>query len=466
MSIKQQIEVVNTWKQNPLIRHYSFTDKRLWGKQEEVLWAYRRHSKVVVKSGNTIGKSFLAADIGMDWLTINKPARVITTAPTFSQVEGIIWREIRNYYNSSKMPIGGQLLQTSIHLGDDWFGEGISTNEVARFQGRHNPHLLVIIDEASGVPSEIWEAVYSLHPEKIVALGNPLEVSGDFFDAFSSPLWHKVSISCLECVEWQKKNGPIPGLVTPEWIVERAQDWGVNSQEYKIHVLGEFPEETPDSLIKRTWVERARKGLDEQGKVLDDEYPDDELRIVSCDVATKHGDNETVILYRFGHTFKNLRAYRHLPVDATADKVSLESLEQRASSVVVDSDGVGEGLSDMLIAKHVPVLEFHGGYGAKAMDSTRFRNLRSQFYWVAAKKLEKGYYNLKHLPEREYEILKNQLCSIKVKPPDALGRIQIETKEDMAARGVKSPDMADAFIMSEFGFFMGKSADVVMYKYR
>lgn len=73
-----------------------------------------------------------------------------------------------------------------------------------------------------------------------------------------------------------------------------------------------------------------------------------------------------------------------------------------------------------------------------------------------AKKLEKKMYDLSKLPAKEYEVLKNQLCCIKVKPPDAYGRMQIETKEDMRARGIKSPDYADSFMMSEYAWWMDR----------
>jgi hypothetical protein len=83
-----------------------------------------------------------------------------------------------------------------------------------------------------------------------------------------------------------------------------------------------------------------------------------------------------------------------------------------------------------------------------------------------AKKFEKGLYSLKKLPQKEYDKLKNQLCSIKMKAPDAQGRFQIETKEDMLARQIQSPDFADSFMMSEFGSYCDTLAEVKEYSYR
>lgn len=426
--------------------------------------AVREHKRVIVKSGNTIGKSFIAADTAMDWLTIHKPARVITLAPTYSQVVGIIWKEIRNYYFKSKIPLGGKMNQDELILGDDWFAEGISTDRVDRLQGRHNPNLLVIIDEGSGVMPEIWETVDALHPRCILAIGNPLDASGNFYDAFNSPLWHKLTISCEECVSWQEKHGVINGLVTEEWIKDQEQIHGRSSPWFQVHVMGEFPIEGPDSLISRDWVNTCRKSFKDRG--LDEDDEDNCERLQACDVATKHGENMTVIGFRFGHTIKTMRGHFRTKITETANLLAFGALEHKADITVIDSDGVGEGLSDILEERHVPRLEFHGGYGYKAVDERKFKNLRTQFYILLAKKLEKGMYDLSRIPESEFEILKNQLCAIKVKAPDGLGRLQIETKEDMLTRGVKSPDHADCLMMSEYGYWMSRYQEVQPHAWR
>jgi G:T-mismatch repair DNA endonuclease (very short patch repair protein) len=456
---QKQRQLLDAVRADPIARHYLFFDRQLWSKQEEILHAYRANKMTAVKSGNTVGKTFIAADIVQDWLAMFKEAKVITTAPTWVQVESILWKEIGRLYKTSKFPLGGDILNAEIKFNDGKFAKGISTDRVDRMQGFHSPHLLVIIDEASGVSSEIWEAIESLHPEKIVAIGNPIDPSGNFYECFNSALWHKITISCEECVKWQDEHGRIGGLVTQEWIDDAIETHGIKSAYYQVHVAGEFPVESPDSLISREWIEDARKrDLDES--------EEEEARLISCDVATKHGENMTVIEYRYGHTIAEMRGYQRIRTTETADQVAFDVLHHKAGLATIDTDGVGEGPADMLAERKVPVVEFHGGYGYHAMDGQKFKNLRSQFYWVVAKKFEKGLYDLTRLDAKEYEILKLQLCSIRKKNPDALGRFQIETKDDMMARGIKSPDHADCFMMGEYGFYMSRMADVKPYQYR
>lgn len=422
------------------------------------MYAVRDHARVSVKSANTVGKSFDVSVVALWFLMSYYPSKVITTAPTFTQVQEIIWKEIANLYHKSIQPIGAELLKTELRFNDEWFALGISTNEVNRFQGFHSPHLLVIIDEALGVAPEIWEAIEGLHPYRILAIGNPLSAEGEFYNCFYSPLWHNITINAQECVDWQNQHGVIPGLVTQQWIDERKAEWGEKSALYQARVLGEFPEEGTDILIPLKYVERARNiKIDEE---------EDAIKIVSSDIATKHGENYSVMGYRVGHTLVDVEYWQNFPTTMTTQKIIHKYEIKKADTIVVDSDGVGEGVGDMITDKRIGVLEFHGGRNQKAMEQNRFKNLRTQFYWVVAKKFEKGMYSLRYLPENVYQILKKQLTSIKLKAPDGLGRLQIETKDDMRARGIDSPDFADCFMMSEYAYFCGKMGDIKAYSYR
>lgn len=462
LTSEQCLKIMSQWQASPIVRHYSFSDKRLWEKQEQVLWSVHKHKRTAVKSCNSAGKTFVAADVALDWLITRPNSIVVTTAPTFHQVETILWREIRHACFTSKIPIGATPLNTELKFSDKWYAVGISTDNPVNFQGKHSDtgNLLVIIDEASGITQEIWEMVEALLPAAILAIGNPLEATGPFADCFQSDLWHKITISAQDVLDWQRKNGRIPGLVTEEWVKDMADLHGIKSAWYRTHVLGEFPEQDEFALIERQWIDRARKGIDLDGLAMDEEGEDHAYKIISCDVASKHGENESVVGYRYGHTFKDIKAFRKQTQTYLRDQVQSSYTATESHIVVFDSDGLGEPMAEMMSEVHIPSLEFHGGYGQKAIEGQRYKNLRSQFYWVIAKKFEKGLYNLKHLPDKEFEILRSQLCSIRVKAPDALGRFQIETKEDMMARQIKSPDFADCFMMSEYAYFMRRMAEL------
>lgn len=459
ISKETQIGILERWKTSPITRHKDWSNRKLWSKQEEVLWAVRNHPRVAVRSGNTVGKSAVAAEIVNDWMSTHYPAKVITTSASWKQVEEVLWKEIRLFYANARIEVSTQPLSTSLKFNDEHFAVGISTDRPVNFQGFHSPNLLLVVDEASGIAPEIFDMMEALHPKCIVLLGNPLEAEGKFAECFSSSRWHKITISCEDCVSWQDKNGKIDGLVTREWIKDMLDLHGKNSAWCRVHIFGLPPEQDEFALIERQWVDRARKGLDSDNIALDEENEDRAYKMLPADVASKHGENESVLGYRYGHTFKDIKAYRKQTQTFFRDEIAAKYTKTEANIVIFDSDGLGEPMAEIMADLHIPSLEFHGGYGQKAMD-VKFRNLRSQFYWIVAKKFEKGLYNLKHLTDTEYEILRSQLCSIRVKAPDALGRFQIETKEDLLARGIKSPDYADCFVLGEYGYFMRKNIEL------
>lgn len=216
-----------------------------------------------------------------------------------------------------------------------------------------------------------------------------------------------------------------------------------------------------DAVFSPIWFERCRKVEDDS----DEEY---DTKTVASDVATKRGDNFTVVGYRVGNTPRDVKQWKNLATTQTALEIKKMWETYKPDSVVVDSDGFGEGVADVLASTKIGVTEFHGGYSVDAIDKRRFKNLRTQFYVITARKLEKGMICLKHLPQDIYEKMKAQACSIKYRKPDPLMRYQIESKEDMRARGIMSPDLIDWLVYSEYGIFMGKKGDMVSqgYAYR
>jgi len=433
-----------------------------WDKQEEIMRSVWENKKTCVKSCNSGGKSRIAAELALLYLLRFRPSRVITTAPTFVQVEEILWKEIHSLYAKSKIPFNGHLVSTELDMGiydgHPWQMLGISTNEENRMQGFKSPHLFVIKDEALGIDPIIDRAIEGLLPHRILELGNPLFPQGNFFNHFSNDQWNCIRIDGYECVEWQEKNGPIPGLITKEWIEERRDEWGEESPEFQARIRGEFPQSSETAVFKRKWIEAAREKKPEH-----DGY---DHKVEAADIASKHGKNNTVFAERTGNTIHRITPHAEMGVLAAGDKLSNDYGKRDFQTIVFDADGMGEGLDEYMERKRIPYLAFHGGYGYKAIDSRKFKNLRTQFMCMLAKKFEKGMISLSEVPKREYEIFKNQACSINYKPPDGLERIQIETKEDLHKRQIMSPDSLDSVMMSEYAVWMAAYGDMQGFSYR
>jgi len=156
-----------------------------------------------------VSKTYELARIALTFLFTHKPSTVISTAPTFDQVEKQLWKEIHTAHTNAKIPLGGKLTSTQLDIDPNrkWFAYGFATKpdtvtgEATEMQGYHNEWVLIIFDEAAGIQPQIWKAVESLltNPQcKIIACGNPTSSTGTFADLDNDPTWNHINISVLD----------------------------------------------------------------------------------------------------------------------------------------------------------------------------------------------------------------------------------------------------------------------------
>lgn len=405
-----------------------------WEKQVEVLNAVRNHRRVAVRACHGVGKTKVAAWVALWFLYCHRNSKVITTAPTWHQVENLLWREIHAAHATSRIPLGGKVLQTQIELGKQWFALGLSTDKPERFQGFHAENILLIVDEASGVDQRIFEAAEGFLTSpgaKLLLIGNPTQLSGEFYNAFRSPLYHKIHISAFDSPNLKAGKVVRPYLVTPEWVEEKRIKWGEDSPMWYSRVLGEFPEQGDDTLIPLAWIEAAQRRWSE--------IPPGQPIELGVDVA-RYGSDSTVIILRRGERAEIVRRLRGQDTMQVAGAV-IDALRSTSATVVkVDVVGLGAGVVDRLKEQKQPVREMNAGEAAH--DKERFVNRRAEWYWALRERFQAG--DIAIPPDDE---LAAQLASLKYKF-DSRGRIQIESKEEMRKRGLPSPDKADALVLA------------------
>lgn len=412
----------------------------IWDKHEEILNAIAEQRRIIVPSGHGVGKTWLMARVALWFLYCFYPSKVITTAPTWPQVEKLLWSEIKKAYNTSAIPLGGRILSTEIKIDEDWFAVGFSTKGKAserefgtpRFQGYHSENLLVIIDEAPGVEHEIWTSIASLVTatnNKVIAIGNPTSPTGPFYDATKSELWNKVKISCFDHPNVKTNSIVIEGAVTTEWIEERRKEWGEDSPLWQTKILGEFPTEGDDTLIPLAWVE-ACVGLDlsREGE-----------RKLGVDVARK-GNDKTAFCTIIGQCVEPIEAVNKKDTNYTIGRIGELHRENQYDQISVDDTGVGGGVTDGCEDNGMEVNAIN--FGERAQEEERFENIKAELYWNLREAIRD---KLLSLPD-DKELI-NQLCSIKY-DYTRKQRIKIESKDDMRKRGFKSPDKADALAIA------------------
>lgn len=412
----------------------------IWDKLEDIVNALIANRRVIVPSGHGIGKTWLMARIALWFLFCYYPSKVITSAPTWPQVELLLWSEIKKAYNTTNFPLGGRLLTTELKIDEDWFAIGLSTRGKAsereygtpKFQGFHSENLLVLLDEAPGVEPEIWTSVETLITginNKLLAMGNPTSPSGKFYEASKSPLWCKIEVSSFDHPNVKTGTITVPGAVTRDWIEERRKDWGEDSPLWKAKVLGKFPDEGDDTLIPLSWAE-ACVGL---------ELGTEGLKKLGVDVA-RFGSDMTVFCTMLGPTVKPLEWVNKKDTNFTIGRIKVLNIENSYDSIGVDDTGVGGGVTDGLQDSGTNIDPVN--FGEAAVESDKFENMKAELYWNLREDIRDKKISLPDDKE-----LVNQLCSIKYSYTRK-GKIKIESKDEMKKRGLKSPDKADALAIA------------------
>lgn len=360
---------------------------------------------------------------------------MITTAPTARQVRSILWKEIRTQFDSAKIKLPGECFQTELRIKPNWFALGLSTKEADKFQGFHEKNIFFIFDEAAGIPQTIFHAMsgcLTSENAKLLLLGNPSSLDGEFYDAFHAKreFYNPISISAFETPNLTGERY-IPGLVTREWVEEKRKEWGENSPLWQVKVLGEFPTSAFDSLIPLSAIERAVNQ--------DFEDKEDEAIFLGIDIA-RYGDDKTVIVARNGGKIRDIQSWGQCDLMETTGRI-INYVNQIAHPVIINCDviGLGAGVVDRLRELNFKVSGIN--VAEKPSDSQKFFSLRDELYWNLKERFTLGEIQI---PDDKELIA--QLASIKCKYP--LGKIKIESKEEMKKRGLSSPDKADALALS------------------
>lgn len=235
--------------------------EHVWDKMRDVAVSVHEHEATSVAAGHGVSKSFTAARLVLAFLLVHGPqASVISTAPGKTQVEEVLWRQVRVAYKKAKFPIGGELTKTKLDLGEDWFALGLATTpdagtgEVSRFAGFHNKAVLMIFDEASGIDPAMWRSAAGILSSgfcRWLAIGNPLHIATEFHRTFSSPRWHNIRISVKDTPNYIEGREVIPGLSGRRFEQQIREQYGEDSNEYRVRVLGEFPTYTEGAFYGR-----------------------------------------------------------------------------------------------------------------------------------------------------------------------------------------------------------------------
>jgi hypothetical protein len=437
-----------------------------YSKQREIMRAVEMEiPKIAVPSCHSAGKSKTASLVAARWLARWPPgtARVVTTAPTFHQVRAILWNEINALHSKAVDEHGNKLLPGRITQTEWWIdgyqaglGRKPADNAPETFSGLHAEHLLVIIDEAGGVPNEIWTAVDTLATNEgcvILAIGNPDDPQSHFKDVVHGantpegngwmviqiPAWETPNLSGEICAPIFKKV-----LLSKKWVDDKRIAWGEDSALWQAKIAAEFPTEDSMTIIRVADVTAALNAPD-------DYDPEDLARYkrlntiqLGVDIAASETGDETVIRERVGR--KILRKWTIRSEDPTeiSDKIVEAQMQSGATLLHIDATGVGFGFIADLRRRlpNVAIIPFVAA--AAADDKKQFVNRRAENHWYAREMLRKHLLDFSQMEDADDAV--KQLTSARYQINK--GKIQVEAKDDIRKRIDRSPDDADAIMLA------------------
>ena len=418
-----------------------------WARQREILEAVARYPRVAVRSGHKIGKSNSAEIIAHWWSETRPDGWVIQTSSSGRQVKAILWEEFVKLYHRAKWKPGPP---PAVDPGTGYRSsagarvQGFATNEPERMAGFSGANLLFILDEASGIPEPIFEAVEGNRAggARVVMFSNPTQTSGTFYDAFHSKrqFWHCIHVSSEESPNVLEGRAVVPGLAMADWVAEKKLEWGVESPLFQVRVRGNFPKQGSSAVVDLGLVEAAVERWKDPEAVLEDGPLE-----LGVDPA-RFGDDESVIAPRRGQRILELRAFQGLDGVQLAGRVLEAIRELRRPGdplpmVKVDAIGVGASCADQLRSfnhRELVLVEVNSSRSATDDDSHR---LRDQLWFGIADFLKEG----GAIPPDDK--LARDLLAPEYRF-DSQGRRQVESKEETKKRLLRSPDRADAVALA------------------
>ena len=437
-------------KNTPLAR---FTGPRKW--QREVLRDVTEHIKAqqgkvdfdtirsAVSSGRGIGKSALVSWLVLWMLTTRIGGSVVVSANSENQLRSVTWAELTKWsamlINSHWWEISATKLVPAKWLTDIvekdlkkgtryWACEGKlwSEENPDSYAGVHNQDgMMLIFDESSGIPDAIWDVGAGFFTENTpdrywFAFSNPRRNSGYFFECFNAKraFWKSRVVDARTVEDTDK-------AVYEQIIAE----YGENSSQAKIEVYGEFPSAGEDQFIGPTLVDDAMK----RPKYKDMTAP----IIVGVDPA-RGGADATVIVVSQGRDLVAIKRYQGEDTMTIVGRV-IEAIEEyKPTLTVIDEGGLGYGILDRLTEQRYKVRGIN--FGNKAKHPMAFGNKRAEMWndmrnWLKSASIPS---------DRQ---LRADLTG-PAKKPDSSGTIFLEGKKEMRARGLASPDAADALCVT------------------
>lgn len=432
---------------------------------EEWAWLSKRLSdpvtryeatRIIFSSGNGAAKTAWGA-MTLMMLMYTQQLKARMMANTDPQMKSVVWPEMDLWFRRARFheqffeKFGTSIKAKNEALSETWRIDTVTWNETspAGISGLHNKGRAIayLFEEAPGIPAIIWQYANGAFTETetikiFMAFGNSDDPESKFEQNMTSPLWHsrRIDTRTLEHID---KN----------FVTDLLMECNGNedADEFRVRVRGMPRKTSKDSIINLENVQAAIA----RAKDFDKEQVGILPVVLTCDPAWRGGDS-TCIAYRQGNYCCLLDNYK---LDGAAGETHMLTYQKlchyerdlKADAVLIDS---GEGTAIYTLAMNAQktsweLISFAGSANdtPESKDS-EYGNIRAQMYYEFNKWLMKEGIIDSRDPEW-FEVIKRQLCWTKGSRHKVTGKKLAEPKLEIKARVGQSPDIADAFILTQ-----------------
>jgi phage terminase large subunit len=445
-----------------------------WQRRALLLYGMReRH--ISVRSCHGVGKTAWLAWIIIHHSIFYYPQKTIATAPSKDQLEDALVAEVMTWFyklpaeiQSWYEPLNNRLELKKNREGSFFSARTAREEKPEALAGIHSANVLIVPDEASGVPEPIFEAgMGSMSTENAMTAmaGNPTRTSGLFFDTHNrlrhswATLWVCGDKKYYD--EYVKAHGRKGAYysprVTAEFVQEVGDTYGFDSNQYRVRVLGEFPKSSGDTVIPYELIAAA--------KMRDIFVAKTAPRVWGLDVG-RGGDASALVERTARSVNVPLLQWTSDDLMEVAGRVYRKwldtALELRPQEIFVDIIGMGGGVHDRLRELGLPVRGVNVSETKSLRDPERFRDLRTELWYAGRDWFAKRGSTLpnrcecpecKRQPESKNHMVMLEIeLGAQVAKLTSTGRLLCLPKIEMKKKlNGKSPNLADAFMLTFAG---------------
>lgn len=344
-------------------------------------------------------------------------------APELKQAKAVAWEYLKHY--------GRMIPGTKINESELWveFPNGARI----RVNGADNPDSLrgvyfdgVVLDEVAQMRPDTWGEV--IRPALSDRHGWALFLGTPKGTNLFSELWNMATAR----EDWCAIRLTVDDTQAIDATELESLKRDMSPDEVRQELYCDFTAASSNALIPMSLVDEARK------RVARPETWMQAPIILGVDVA-RYGDDRSVIIQRQGPLVRQPIIMRHKDAMAVADRVAQEIDLVHPSAVFIDgSGGYGAGPIDRLRSLGHRVSEVQ--FGGKPADE-RFQNKRVEMWWRMSEWIKQG--SLPDLPAWAVD-----LCAPTYTYANAAGKVALESKDAIKARGLPSPDLGDALALT------------------